>query len=108
MREAVDEFYLTTDDGSAGEKGFVTYPLKRLLEAGPKIDLVYAIGPLPMMKNVSNLTKEYKIKTLVSLNPIMVDGTGMCGSCRVTINGKPSSPASTARNSTVTPPTGRS
>ncbi|MFH1258487.1 MAG: sulfide/dihydroorotate dehydrogenase-like FAD/NAD-binding protein [Elusimicrobiota bacterium] len=88
MREAVDEFYLTTDDGSAGEKGFVTYPLKRLLEAGTKIDLVYAIGPLPMMKNVSNLTKDYKIKTLVSLNPIMVDGTGMCGSCRVTINGK--------------------
>lgn len=88
IRAVSDEFYLTTDDGSSGEKGFVTYPLQRLLDAGVKIALVYAIGPLPMMKNVSNLTKDYKIKTYVSLNPIMVDGTGMCGSCRVTVGGQ--------------------
>lgn len=89
MRECSDEVFVTTDDGSYGQKGIVTDPL-RLLLTQPHfgIKAVYAIGPLPMMKAVSNLTKEFGIKTLVSLNAIMVDGTGMCGGCRVTIGGK--------------------
>jgi ferredoxin/flavodoxin---NADP+ reductase len=79
---------ITTDDGSYGRKGVVTVALKDLLESKLGIEEVYAIGPLPMMKFVSQLTKEYGVKTLVSLNALMVDGTGMCGGCRVTIDGK--------------------
>jgi ferredoxin--NADP+ reductase len=88
IKELSDEFYVTTDDGSYGQKGFVSDILKRLLAEGRHIDRVYAIGPLPMMKVVCALTKEQKIPTIVSLNPIMVDGTGMCGSCRVSVHGK--------------------
>ena len=79
---------ITTDDGSNGNKGFVTDALKQEIESGSKFDLVIAIGPLVMMKFVSRLTKEYGIKTIVSMNPIMMDGTGMCGVCRVTVGGK--------------------
>jgi ferredoxin--NADP+ reductase len=79
---------ITTDDGSYGRKGIVTDPLKEMLESSMGIKAVYAIGPLPMMRAVSNLTKQYGTKTLVSLNAIMVDGTGMCGGCRVTVDGK--------------------
>ncbi len=83
-----DRLFVTTDDGSYGRKGFVTDQLKDLLDAQLGIKAVYAIGPLPMMKAVSNLTKKYGVHTLVSLNAIMVDGTGMCGGCRVTIDGE--------------------
>ena len=79
------EYILMTDDGSAGEKGLVTTALKRLLDSGDKYDEVIAIGPLVMMKFVSQLTKEYSVKTVVSMNPIMIDGTGMCGGCRLTL-----------------------
>ena len=77
-----------TDDGSFGEKGLVTDALRRLIESGEHYDEVIAIGPLPMMKFVSLLTKEYVIKTVVSMNPIMIDGTGMCGGCRLTVGGE--------------------
>ena len=87
LREVSDKFFLTTDDGSAGEKGFVSDVLKRLI-AREKIDLVITAGPLIMMKVISQITEPYKIKTIVSLNPIMVDGTGMCGSCRLRVGGK--------------------
>ena len=80
--------YITTDDGSKGIKGLVTDKLKALLEQGEKYDEVIAIGPLVMMKFVSLLTKQWNIKTSVSLNPVMVDGTGMCGGCRVTVGGE--------------------
>jgi ferredoxin--NADP+ reductase len=80
--------FITTDDGSYRRKGFVTDPLKEILEAPLGVEAVYAIGPLPMMKAVATLTKRYGIKTIVSLNAIMVDGTGMCGGCRVTVNGE--------------------
>lgn len=79
---------VTTDDGSNGNKGFVTDALKNEIEHGEKFDLVIAIGPLIMMKFVCRVTKEYGIKTMVSMNPIMMDGTGMCGVCRVTVGGK--------------------
>jgi len=82
------EQYITTDDGSYGRKGIVTDQLRDLLKSPAGIGAVYAIGPLPMMKAVANLTKEFGVKTLVSLNAIMVDGTGMCGGCRVTVDGK--------------------
>jgi len=94
MKEVCDELFVTTDDGSYSRKGFVTDVLKELFEVMEKSthtkfpDLVYCIGPLPMMKAVSDLTKGYQIKTIVSLNPIMVDATGMCGSCRCTVSGK--------------------
>ena len=88
FRKASDNLYITTDDGSYGEKGFVTDKLRELIEAGNSYDLVIAIGPVPMMKFVSKVTEEYGIKTLVSLNPIMIDGTGMCGGCRVTVDGQ--------------------
>lgn len=88
MRAASDEVVIVTDDGSYGDKGFVTDALRRLLDAGRKIDQVVAIGPPIMMKMVSLLTKEYGVPTLVSLNTIMVDGTGMCGGCRVTVGGE--------------------
>ncbi|MBM2838074.1 MAG: putative oxidoreductase, NAD-binding [Deltaproteobacteria bacterium] len=87
MKSATIALKIGTDDGSYGIKGFVTDILKEMLEVGTHIDLVYAVGPLPMMRAVSNLTKPYGIKTLVSLNPIMVDATGMCGACRVTVGG---------------------
>ncbi|NLJ41080.1 MAG: sulfide/dihydroorotate dehydrogenase-like FAD/NAD-binding protein [Clostridiales bacterium] len=80
--------YIATDDGSLGHKGFVTDVAKDLIEKGNNYDLVIAIGPLVMMKAVSQLTKEYDIHTIVSMNPIMVDGTGMCGGCRVTVGGE--------------------
>ena len=83
-----DHFTLMTDDGSYGEKGNVTVPLKALLEKGERFDEVIAIGPLIMMKFVCLTTKEYGQKTVVSMNPIMVDGTGMCGGCRLTVGGK--------------------
>ncbi len=83
-----DKLLVMTDDGSNGNKGFVTDALKSQIEAGEQFDLVVAIGPLIMMKFVSKLTKEYGIKTIVSMNPIMIDGTGMCGGCRVTVGGK--------------------
>ncbi|MDI6703239.1 MAG: sulfide/dihydroorotate dehydrogenase-like FAD/NAD-binding protein [bacterium] len=86
MKKVSQRVYITTDDGSYGEAGFVTAPLKRLLNENPP-DLVVAIGPLVMMKNVVSVTKPYGVNTLVSLNPIMVDGTGMCGCCRVRVAG---------------------
>lgn len=85
MAAVSDKLYVTTDDGSKGEKGFVTDPLKRLIESGLKINLVVAIGPVVMMRNVADVTRKYGIPTVVSLNPIMVDGTGMCGGCRVSV-----------------------
>ena len=79
---------IMTDDGSYGTKGLVTDALKELIDAGNKYDEVIAIGPLVMMKFVCKLTKEYDIKTVVSMNPIMIDGTGMCGGCRLTVGGE--------------------
>ena len=83
-----DKYILISDDGSTGKQGFVTDALKELIDSGEKYDLVMAIGPIPMMKFVSKLTKEYGIKTIVSMNPIMIDGTGMCGGCRLTVGGE--------------------
>jgi ferredoxin--NADP+ reductase len=85
MRANSTNLYITTDDGSYGEKGFVTDKLKELIESGRDYDEVVAIGPGVMMKYISLTTKPYGIKTVVSLNPIMIDGTGMCGGCRVTV-----------------------
>ncbi len=89
MKKNSDEFYITTDDGSYGQKGFVSDVLNDLLATrhSPLANIVYAIGPVPMMKVVSEITKQHNIKTIVSLNPIMVDGTGMCGACRVSVGG---------------------
>ncbi len=88
FRACSDNLYLMTDDGSYGEHGFVTVKLQELLEAGNKYDEVLAIGPIPMMKFVAKTTEPFGVKTIVSLNPIMVDGTGMCGGCRVTVGGE--------------------
>jgi ferredoxin--NADP+ reductase len=88
MQACSSAVYVTTDDGSYARKGFVTDQLKDLLDGQTGIKAVYAIGPLPMMKAVANLTKAYGVHTLVSLNTIMVDGTGMCGGCRVTVDGQ--------------------
>ncbi len=88
MKDASNRLFIATDDGSNGNKGFVTDILKKLIEEGNKYDLVIAIGPLVMMKAVSSLTKQYGIKTVVSMNPVMIDGTGMCGGCRVTVGGR--------------------
>ncbi len=88
MKAVSDEAYITTDDGSYGFHGFVTQKLQELIDNGEKIDLVLAIGPIPMMKAIADVTKPYEIETIVSLNPIMVDGTGMCGGCRVIVDGK--------------------
>jgi ferredoxin--NADP+ reductase len=88
LRNVCDEVYPTTDDGSYGFHGFVTQKLKEIIDSGKKIDFVLAIGPIPMMKAVSETTKPFGIKTVVSLNPVMVDGTGMCGGCRATVGGK--------------------
>jgi len=87
MRAVSDELYVTTDDGGYGEKGLVTDKLWDLMASGAAIDQVLAVGPLPMMKAVADLTREEEIRTVVSLNPIMIDGTGMCGGCRVLIDG---------------------
>jgi ferredoxin/flavodoxin---NADP+ reductase len=86
MSQICDELVITTDDGSYGERGFVTQPLQKYMEERDDIKLVYAIGPIIMMKNVCKLTEKFKIKTMVSLNPVMIDGTGMCGGCRVKVN----------------------
>ncbi|MCQ2420654.1 MAG: sulfide/dihydroorotate dehydrogenase-like FAD/NAD-binding protein [Clostridia bacterium] len=88
FRACADNLYLMTDDGSYGEKGFGTVKLQALLEAGTQYDEVLAIGPIPMMKFVCKTTEPFGVKTIVSLNPIMVDGTGMCGGCRVTVGGE--------------------
>jgi len=88
MREVSDELLITTDDGSYADKGFVTDKLRQLIDAGTQIDLVLAIGPIPMMRAVADVTRARNIRTIVSLNPIMIDGTGMCGGCRVLIDGK--------------------
>ena len=85
LREVSDDFYICTDDGTSGFHGFVTQQFQVLIDDGLKPDMTMAIGPLPMMKAVSNQTEPYGFKTMVSLNPIMVDGTGMCGGCRVAI-----------------------
>lgn len=88
MRKVADEVYPTTDDGSYGFHGFVTHKLQQLIDEGRKIDFVLAIGPIPMMEAIAKVTKPYNIKTVVSLNPIMVDGTGMCGGCRAIVDNK--------------------
>ncbi len=88
MRNVSDELIISTNDGTYGKKGLVTDMLKELIESGAKIDRIFAIGPAIMMKAVVNLTKEYNIKTIVSLNSLMVCGMGMCGACRVTVGGK--------------------
>jgi len=88
MREFSDELYVLTDDGSYGKKGFTTDELQELEKAGRKMDLVIAIGPAIMMKKVSEMTKDYNVKTIVSLNATMMDATGMCGGCRVEIDGE--------------------
>jgi ferredoxin/flavodoxin---NADP+ reductase len=88
MRAVSDALLITTDDGSYADKGFVTDKLRQLIENGTRIDLVVAVGPVVMMKAVSELTRKENLPTVVSLNPIMIDGTGMCGGCRVLIDGK--------------------
>ena len=88
FRDASSKFVIMSDDGSVGEKGLVTDALKKLLDSGEKYDEVITIGPLIMMKFVCKLTKEYGVKTIASMNPIMIDGTGMCGGCRLSVGGK--------------------
>ncbi|NLK86355.1 MAG: sulfide/dihydroorotate dehydrogenase-like FAD/NAD-binding protein [Clostridiaceae bacterium] len=88
LKKVSSRLFITTDDGSNGNKGFVTDVLKKLMDEGNKYDLVIAIGPLIMMKMVSLMTKPYGIRTIVSMNPVMIDGTGMCGGCRVTVGGQ--------------------
>ncbi len=87
MKDISDELFVTTDDGTHGRKGFVSDVLKELLESR-KVDIVYAIGPMPMMRVCSEVTKPFGTKTVVSLDPVMIDGTGMCGGCRVTVGGQ--------------------
>lgn len=88
MKQVSDRLLVATDDGSYGFHGFVSAVLQQLIDAGEKIDEVFAIGPVPMMKAIAGLTRPYGIKTVVSLNAIMVDATGMCGACRVSVDGK--------------------
>jgi len=88
MRATSDELYVVTDDGSYERHGLVVDPLRELISAGRDIDVIYAIGPMMMMRAVAGLTEPYNIKTFVSLNPVMIDGTGMCGGCRVVVDGK--------------------
>ena len=88
FKAASDRLFIMTDDGSYGEKGLVTSALERLIKEGNEYDEVIAIGPIVMMKFVAQLTKTYGIKTVVSMNPIMIDGTGMCGGCRLSVGGK--------------------
>jgi ferredoxin--NADP+ reductase len=87
-KAVADELYVCTDDGSYGHHGFVSDVLNKLLDDGVEIGMIMAVGPVPMMRVVSNLTKDYKVPTWVSLNPLMIDGTGMCGGCRVSIGGE--------------------
>ena len=88
FRRYAKAFYPVTDDGSNGRKGFVTDVVRELIESGERYDVVFAVGPLPMMRAVCKLTEEYSLPTVVSMNPIMVDGTGMCGCCRITVGGE--------------------
>jgi len=88
LAEWSDQLYVSTDDGSKGCKGFTSDVLKSLLDGGRRFNFVFAVGPTPMMRAVSEVTRPYGIKTVVSLNPIMIDGTGMCGGCRVTVGGE--------------------
>lgn len=88
MSKVSDQLLVATDDGSYGFHGFVSSVLQNVIDSKEKIDIVYAIGPVPMMRVLANLTKPYGLKTIVSLNPIMVDATGMCGACRVSVGGK--------------------
>jgi ferredoxin/flavodoxin---NADP+ reductase len=88
MKKVSDQLLVATDDGSYGFHGFVSTVLQNLIDSKEKIDIVYAIGPVPMMRVLAELTRPYGIKTIVSLNPIMVDATGMCGACRVSVGGK--------------------
>jgi ferredoxin--NADP+ reductase len=88
MKSVSDELIVSTDDGSNGTKGFVTDMLKAVIDRGEKVDHVFAVGPVIMMKMVSKVTEPYKIPTVVSLNPIMLDATGMCGVCRVDVGGE--------------------
>ncbi|MEM2309125.1 MAG: sulfide/dihydroorotate dehydrogenase-like FAD/NAD-binding protein [Candidatus Bathyarchaeia archaeon] len=88
MRRCSDEVHISTDDGTKGYKGFVSDVLRKLLQEGYGFDMVYAVGPAVMMRAVAEVTRSYNIKTIASLNPIMVDGMGMCGACRVTVGGK--------------------
>lgn len=88
FKAASSRLFMMTDDGSYGEKGLVTNALENLIKEGNEYDEVIAIGPLVMMKFVCALTKQYNVKTMVSMNPIMIDGTGMCGGCRLTVGGK--------------------
>jgi ferredoxin--NADP+ reductase len=88
MGKVSDRLLVATDDGSYGFHGFVSAVLQNLIDSGEKIDRVFAIGPVPMMRVICNVTKPYNLKTIVSLNPIMVDATGMCGACRVSVGGK--------------------
>ncbi len=88
MKKASNKLIVTTDDGSYGIKGLVLGPLMEMMEAGEKIDIIFCVGPVIMMREVSKATKPFGIPTFVSLNPIMVDGTGMCGACRVTVGGE--------------------
>ena len=88
LRVLSDELHVSTDDGSRGVKGFTADVLRSLLEQGRRFDLVMAAGPVPMMRAVAEVTRPFKLRTVVSLNPIMVDGTGMCGGCRVTVGGE--------------------
>ena len=88
MRAVSDSLMITTDDGSYADKGFVTDKLRQLIQNGTRIDLVVAVGPIVMMKAIAEMTRKENIRTVVSLNPIMIDGTGMCGGCRVLIDGK--------------------
>ncbi|MEM2195114.1 MAG: sulfide/dihydroorotate dehydrogenase-like FAD/NAD-binding protein [Candidatus Methanomethylicia archaeon] len=88
FKKISDRLIIATDDGSEGVKGYANDVLRNILELGEKFDLVYAVGPVILMREIAETTKPYKIKTVVSLNPLMVDGTGMCGCCRVTVGGK--------------------
>lgn len=88
FRKNCENVYIMTDNGSKGEKGFVTDKLRQLIESGEKYDVVFAVGPLVMMRAVSEVTRPFGIETVVSMNSIMVDGTGMCGGCRLTVGGK--------------------
>ena len=102
MRGISDELIVCTDDGSYGRQAMVTEPLREMLEKEEKIDLCVAIGPAIMMKSVAETTRPFGVKTVVSLNSIMIDGTGMCGGCRVSVGGRPILPAWTGLNSTAT------
>lgn len=101
FQKVCKDLHLVSDDGSTGKQGLVTNVLEELIQNGEQFDEVIAIGPLVMMKFVCQLTKKYEIKTVVSMNPIMIDGTGMCGGCRLSVGGKPALHVWTVRISTV-------